>query len=75
MVRIVRTPRDAVVVDETGKMSGRGAYLCRMWRCWEHSLKRDRLSHALKTGIAPEYASRLWEYAERFKMSDSAVSA
>ena len=27
LVRVVRTPEGVVVVDETGKMNGRGAYL------------------------------------------------
>ena len=29
MIRIVRTPEGDVLIDETGKKNGRGAYVCR----------------------------------------------
>ena len=28
MMRVLRTPEDAVILDKTGKKNGRGAYLC-----------------------------------------------
>ncbi len=35
LVRIVRTPDGAVRVDPTGKVAGRGAYLCKARPCWQ----------------------------------------
>ena len=35
LVRIVRTPAGAVQVDPTGKVAGRGAYLCKARLCWQ----------------------------------------
>ena len=73
LVRIVRlsSPGDEgtvtavkdVDVDETGKRSGRGAYLCRQWTCWETALARRQLERALKVTITAEIATRLREYA------------
>jgi predicted RNA-binding protein YlxR (DUF448 family) len=54
MVRIVRTPDGGVEIDETGKKSGRGAYLCRRQECWETALKKGGLEHALKTSLTDE---------------------
>ena len=63
MVRIVRTPDHGVEVDETGKKSGRGAYLCRRQECWEIALNKDRLGHALKTSLTDEERATLEEFA------------
>ncbi len=53
LVRIVRTPEGAVLVDETGKRNGRGAYLCKRPACWaEASARSRRLSAALRAEIA-----------------------
>ena len=57
MVRIVCTPDQGVRIDESGKASGRGAYLCRKRPCWERALAEKRLEHALKIKLivpAPE---------------------
>lgn len=51
LVRVVRTPEGALVIDETGKQNGRGAYLCRQSACWEGALKGQQLSKALKMEI------------------------
>ena len=47
-VRIVRTPEGRVVVDESGRANGRGAYLCRDQKCWVKALKGSTISNALK---------------------------
>ncbi len=49
LVRIVRSP-EAVNIDETGKLPGRGAYLHDRRSCWERGLKGG-LAHALKTEL------------------------
>jgi predicted RNA-binding protein YlxR (DUF448 family) len=49
LVRIVRTPDGSVTVDPSGKLSGRGAYLCDSPACWQAALKqRGALARALK---------------------------
>jgi predicted RNA-binding protein YlxR (DUF448 family) len=63
LVRIVRGAEGLVEVDETGKRSGRGAYLCRSRECWDKALKGKVLEYALKTPISMEQKAALQEYA------------
>lgn len=63
LVRVVRTVEGSVVIDPTGKRSGRGAYLCRARSCWEQALRRRALEYALKTTIGPEDRKALVAYS------------
>lgn len=63
LVRIVRTPDGVVTVDETGKRSGRGAYLCAQRHCWEAALTGRQLARALKVTLTAETEVQLVEYA------------
>ncbi len=67
LVRIVRTLEGKVEVDPTGKRSGRGAYICPRYQCWEEALKKDRLARALRTTIGPQERQALLAYAQAFK--------
>jgi predicted RNA-binding protein YlxR (DUF448 family) len=58
-VRVVRNKAGGVEIDKTGKMEGRGAYLCRDRACWEKALKGNQLGHALKGKITRDDAERL----------------
>ncbi len=40
---------DGPKLDETGKLMGRGAYICRQEACVEDAFGRKRLAHHLKT--------------------------
>jgi len=51
LVRIVRTPAGEIKVDLTGKVSGRGAYVCPEPPCTERGVKDGRLQHALETPV------------------------
>jgi len=48
LLRIVRTPDGHVLVDATGKKSGRGAYLCAKLSCWENALKKKRFEQEFR---------------------------
>lgn len=73
MVRIVRTVAGSVQVDPTGKLSGRGAYLCRQAGCWQTALRRDALSRALKVAIPPADRAALEQCAVRLPVETLAV--
>ncbi len=64
MLRVVRTPAGAVEIDLTGKLAGRGAYLCRQKSCWEQALKRRSLDHALKFALDAATQAKLIEYIQ-----------
>jgi predicted RNA-binding protein YlxR (DUF448 family) len=51
LTRIVRTPEGDVLVDPTGKKSGRGAYICPDQNCLEKVLKSKALEKALEVNI------------------------
>ena len=63
LVRVVRTPEGAVVVDETGKRNGRGAYLCPRMSCWEIAIEHKHLERALNVEVTTEAQAQLMEYA------------
>jgi predicted RNA-binding protein YlxR (DUF448 family) len=64
LVRVVRTPEGEVLVDETGKLNGRGAYLCRQKPCWDEALATGQLGRSLKVGLRGETEEALRRYAE-----------
>ena len=51
MIRIVRTPDRKIIIDETGKKSGRGAYLCGDVKCLDIAFKENSLNKSLKQDI------------------------
>lgn len=75
LVRIVRGTDGSVQVDETGKKSGRGAYLCRNTECWDKALKSKMLEYALKTAISLEDKATLQAYAVSLRNEDREESS
>ena len=75
MVRVVRTVEGRVEADPTGKKSGRGAYLCKDWQCWDKALKRSALNRALKTELGPEDREELTRYGRAFDFESVTQSA
>lgn len=61
LLRIVRTPEQEVLLDPTGKKSGRGAYICPAMECLEKAVKGDLLAKRLEITIAPADKERLRE--------------
>lgn len=58
-VRVVRTPQGLVEIDPTGKMAGRGAYLCADPDCFETARKRRRLDSTLRVSLKDDDYARL----------------
>lgn len=67
LIRFVRTPDGAVVIDPTGKRSGRGAYVCYNESCIDKALRSNQLSQALKTAIRAERCDELRQELEELK--------
>ena len=61
LTRIVRTAENGVQVDPTGKLNGRGAYLCDRSECWQQAVESDVLDKALRTTLTAEDRQRLNE--------------
>lgn len=64
-IRIVRTPQGAVTVDTTGKMAGRGAYLCWSETCWTRGMNKGGLERSLKVNLSVQDRAQLLEFYEK----------
>ena len=64
LIRVVRRADKHVLVDTTGKLAGRGAYLCKEPACWQKALEKNLLAYALKTKISDEDKAQLSQFAE-----------
>ena len=61
MVRVVRTPEGEIVLDLTGKKSGRGAYVCRSLSCLQKARKSRAFERVLDCSIPEDVYNRLEE--------------
>ena len=59
LVRIVRGPEGQVSLDRSGRMNGRGAYLCRNPECLRRAVKAKALERAFGTAVPGEVLERL----------------
>jgi predicted RNA-binding protein YlxR (DUF448 family) len=62
LLRVVRTPDQHVLIDATGKKSGRGAYLCARYSCWEVALKKHQLEQEFEITLSEEDRAGLEAY-------------
>ena len=51
LVRVLRTPEGEVIIDLTGKKSGRGAYICKNSACLKKAIKSKRIQSNLEVEI------------------------
>ena len=60
LIRVVRDKEGNVSVDATGKLNGRGAYICPDKECLKKAIKNKGLEKTLKiSGIGEEIYSQL----------------
>jgi len=65
MLRVVRTPAGDMKVDATGKLAGRGAYVCPEPDCIERAVRGGRLAGALERPLPDGLLDALREAASR----------
>jgi len=61
LLRIVRTPQGEIVIDESGRQNGRGAYLKRSSEAVKIAKKRKSLARALECEIPDAIYEQLTE--------------
>ncbi len=61
LIRVLRTPEGEIVLDVTGKRSGRGAYICKNSSCLKKARKARRLETSLECHIPDEVYDKLEE--------------
>lgn len=59
LIRVVRTPEGEIVLDSTGKKSGRGAYLCAKRDCLKKAIKGKRLEKNLQMSVGEDVLNDL----------------
>jgi predicted RNA-binding protein YlxR (DUF448 family) len=59
LMRIVRTPLGEVQLDLTGKLAGRGAYLCRDEACLAQAVRQKKLGRALGVSLEPALVDQI----------------
>ena len=59
MLRVIKTREGEILLDDTGKKNGRGAYLCLSRECLDKAIKNHGLERSLKTAVPDEVYERL----------------
>lgn len=54
LCRIVKNKDNEIFFDTTGKLNGRGTYICKKTECLEKAVKSKRLSKSLEAEIPEE---------------------
>lgn len=67
LIRIVKTTEGDVKVDLTGKVNGRGTYICPTIECLELAIKSKKISRNLDVEITDSIYVELKEVIERLK--------
>jgi len=57
LLRLVRTPDGQLIIDASGKKSGRGAYICREEAC----INKARKSRAIERALKVKVEEPLWQ--------------
>ncbi len=61
LIRFVRTPEGKIVLDVSGKLNGRGAYICLDEDCFKDMKRKKRLKKELRIDIDEERVVALEE--------------
>ena len=61
LIRVLRTPDGQILLDLSGKMSGRGAYICKSASCLKKARKGKRIEHSLECSISDELYEKMEE--------------
>ena len=65
LIRVVRTPEGNVQLDFSGKLNGRGAYICPKAECLKKAQKAKALDRSLEVEIPEEVYGRLEKEMEQ----------
>jgi protein of hypothetical function DUF448 len=62
LLRVVKNKDLGVVIDETGKLNGRGAYICKNNECLKEVKKNNKLNRVFKQKIDDKLYEELEAY-------------
>ena len=61
LIRVLRTPEGEIILDVTGKRSGRGAYICKSADCLKKARRARRIETSLECSVPDEIYARMEE--------------
>ena len=64
LARVVKNGVGEIAVDNTGRMQGRGAYVCRNEECLAKAVKTKKLERAFECAIPQEVFEKLRQQLE-----------
>ena len=73
LIRVVRTPDGEILLDATGKRSGRGAYVCPNDACLSKAIKSKRMDRSLMCDISEDVYNTLTEAVKNIKLSEEDI--
>ena len=59
LIRVLRTPEGEIILDVTGKRSGRGAYICKSIDCFKKARRARRIESSLECSVPDEIYERM----------------
>lgn len=59
LIRVVRTPEGEIALDRSGRMNGRGAYICPTQECQEKAVRNKGLNRSFKMAFSSDVTERL----------------
>lgn len=60
LIRIVKND-DGIILDKTGKLNGRGSYICNDQECMNKLIKQKVLNKVFKTNVSQDVYDKLKE--------------
>lgn len=67
LLRVLKTPEGEILIDDTGRKNGRGAYLCRSVSCMEKAIKTKGLERSFQMAMGPEVYDSLKKEMEKLE--------
>ncbi|MGN0584923.1 MAG: RNase P modulator RnpM [Ruminococcus sp.] len=71
LVRVIKSPENEILLDATGKKSGRGAYLCKSMECFDKAQKGRKLEKSFSCRVDAAVYEELKNELQR-EISESA---
>ena len=62
LIRIVKNTKGEINIDHTGKLEGRGIYICKNEECLNKAIKNKRISKIFETEIKNEIYEKIRNY-------------
>ena len=59
LIRVVKTPEGEMTLDRSGRLNGRGAYICPSHECLEKAVKNKGLNRSFKMAVDADVIEKL----------------